>query len=65
MDGLLIQTFAAKYPIILTVITALGVIVPIASTLANFTKTDVDNKVIAAIAKFVDLCALNLNIRKK
>lgn len=39
-------------------------IVTIASLLVNFTPTDVDNKVIAAISKILNILALNFNVKK-
>ncbi|MFN7640302.1 MAG: hypothetical protein ACK5PR_00975 [bacterium] len=41
---------------VITVVTSL---VTIASVVANFTKTDADNKVVAKVSRFVNLLALN------
>lgn len=46
----------AHFTEILTIITA---IVTAASGIANFTKTDADNKVVAIVSKFVNFLALN------
>lgn len=42
------------------IVGALALIVAGASALANLTKTDSDNKAIAAISKLINLLALNL-----
>lgn len=43
----------------LDIVTAITMIVTGASALANFTKTDVDNKALAVIAKALNFIALN------
>lgn len=41
------------------VLVAISAVVTVASFVANLTPTDSDNKVVAAIAKFVNMLALN------
>lgn len=41
------------------ILTAVTSIVTAASVIANMTPSDADNKIVAAIAKFVDMLALN------
>lgn len=43
----------------LEVIAALTSLVTVASFIANLTPTDADNKAVAAVAKFINLLALN------
>lgn len=43
----------------LEIVAALTGLVTVASFVANLTPTDTDNKAVAAIAKFVNLLALN------
>ncbi len=42
------------------VITVVTSVVTIASVIANFTKSDADNKIVARISQFVNLLALNI-----
>lgn len=39
-------------------------VVTVASVLANFTKTDVDNKIVGAVGKVLNILALNFNLKK-
>lgn len=52
----------AQYPILMTVITLLGVTVPLASVVANLTPNKTDDAVVAGFAKVVNWLALNFNI---
>lgn len=60
----MIQNIAAQYPLILTIIAGLGLVVPLASFLANLTPTQTDDKAVAVFAKLVDWMALNFKVRK-
>lgn len=46
---------------IYTIVTS---VVTIASVIANITKTDADNKIVASVSKFVNIFALNFNVKK-
>jgi hypothetical protein len=60
----LIIALAGKYPVLLTVIALLGLVVPLASFIANLTPTDRDDKVVAVLVKINDWLALNFTVRK-
>ena len=64
MEQFIIE-IANKYPIILTIIAGLGLLVPFASFLANLTPNKTDDKIVAVAAKVIDWLALNFNVRKK
>lgn len=40
-------------------------VVTVASVLANFTKTEVDNKIVGAVSKVLNILALNFNLKKQ
>lgn len=47
------------WDLIVRVIEVAGVVCMIASALANLTPTDVDNRIIAAVSRIINLLALN------
>lgn len=53
----MIEYVSQNWDAILTAVTA---VVTAASAIANLTKTDSDNKIIAKVSKFINLLALNL-----
>ncbi len=59
----MIQNLAAQYPLILTIIAGLGLVVPLASFIANLTPNQTDDKIVAGFAKAVDWLALNFKVR--
>lgn len=60
----IIVDIANKYPIILTILAGLGLLVPFASFLANMTPNKTDDKIVAIAAKVIDWLALNFKVRK-
>lgn len=52
----------AQYPIVTTAILIAGMIVPLASFVANLTPNQTDDKAVAVFAKVVDWLALNFNV---
>lgn len=48
---------------ITSILTVAGAVVTIASFVANFTKTDADNKFVANLSKIVNMLALNFRIK--
>lgn len=60
----LIQQFAYSYPTAVVILTGLGLVVPLASFIANLTPTKSDDQVVAMFAKVVDFLALNFKAKK-
>lgn len=52
----------AQYPVVTTVILIAGMIIPLASFVANLTPNKTDDAVVATFAKVVNWLALNFNI---